>query len=70
MPEPGDPDFFEFLALNNMLMYMSDVEGEDMGKPPHPSEKTEATGGLTALGCALCAAAAIILFIIVASLFD
>jgi len=66
MPEPGDPDFFEFLALNNMLMYMSDTEDEDMGKPPRRAEKHQSASGPSINGCVLFAAAVILLIIIAA----
>ncbi len=69
MPEPGDPDFFEFLALNNMLMYMSETENEDMGAPRGRAEKPPIAAGPSIGGCVIFAAAAVILLIIIAAAF-
>ncbi|HPN96085.1 MAG: hypothetical protein BWY28_01943 [bacterium ADurb.Bin236] len=69
MPEPGDPDFFEFLALNNMLMYMAETEDEDMGAPRSRTEKPPIAADPSIGGCVLFAAAAVILLIIIIAAF-
>ncbi|HOC94142.1 MAG TPA: hypothetical protein PKH33_17465 [bacterium] len=68
MQEPGDPDFFEFLALNNMLMYMSDVESEDIGESPRPADKPHDATTPSIGGCVLFAAVIVVIIIVAAAL--
>ena len=56
-----DPDFLDFLILNNMLMYMDEAEKEDLGYDTGVSESLKEQRNESA-GCMGCAG----LFILVA----